>query len=159
MFSKAAQSFVLFTFTAMAFAAPAVEERAACLNYGRACYDTIPTITCYSQKLVIISTRGTTEAQGPSAGFITMISRTLATVSGGTEYDTVYPAAWDQNSSAATADVRSVSVMGLQQLIVLPDSTPHYPRPYQLPEPKVCTPWLLTGRSRHHRLDEDRDTR
>lgn len=54
---------------------------------------------------VIISTRGTTEAQGPSAGFISLIRQTLAAVPGGIEYDTVYPAAADQISTAAVADV------------------------------------------------------
>jgi hypothetical protein len=35
-----------------------------------------------------------------------MVANTLATVTGGQEYDVVYPASWDQDSSAATADVR-----------------------------------------------------
>lgn len=54
---------------------------------------------------VIISTRGTGEAQGPSEGFISMIQQTLAAVPNGIEYDTVYPAADDQISTAAVTDV------------------------------------------------------
>jgi hypothetical protein len=34
-----------------------------------------------------------------------MISNTLAQLPGGAEYDTVYPAAFDQQSQAGTADV------------------------------------------------------
>jgi hypothetical protein len=55
--------------------------------------------------LVIISTRGTGEIQGPSAGFRTMIRSTLSAVPNGVEYDTRYDAALDQQSQAATIDV------------------------------------------------------
>jgi hypothetical protein len=55
--------------------------------------------------LVIISTRGTGEIQGPSAGFRTMIRSTLSAVPNGVEYDTRYAAAFDQQSQAGTADV------------------------------------------------------
>ncbi|CDS00018.1 uncharacterized protein SPSC_02694 [Sporisorium scitamineum] len=63
------------------------QKRAACSTY------------------VIIDTRGTGEAQGPSAGFRTMNSRIRSTVSGGSEYDTVYPADYSQNSASGTADI------------------------------------------------------
>ncbi|SPO21046.1 uncharacterized protein UTRI_00523 [Ustilago trichophora] len=53
----------------------------------------------------IIDTRGTGEVQGPSAGFRTMNSRIFSTVSGGTEYDTVYPADASQNSAQGTANI------------------------------------------------------
>lgn len=46
--------------------------------------------TCHDY--VLISTRGTTEPQGPSIGFKGMINTTLATIPNGIEYDTVYPA-------------------------------------------------------------------
>ncbi|SJX60493.1 uncharacterized protein SRS1_10115 [Sporisorium reilianum f. sp. reilianum] len=64
-----------------------LEKRAACTKY------------------VIIDTRGTGEAQGPSAGFRTMNQRIFSTVSGGTEYDTVYPAGYNQDSSQGSADI------------------------------------------------------
>ena len=44
---------------------------------------------------VLISARGTGEAQGPSQGFVGMISETLAALPNGVEYDAVYPAASD----------------------------------------------------------------
>lgn len=56
-------------------------------------------------KYTIIDTRGTGEAQGPSAGFRTMNSNIMSQVSGGEEYDTKYPAGADQNSSQGTADI------------------------------------------------------
>ncbi|KAH0344391.1 gamma tubulin, partial [Aureobasidium melanogenum] len=64
-----------------------IEKRAACSKY------------------TIISTRGTGELQGPSAGFLTMNQKTLAQVPGGTVYNTVYLAAADQNSALGTADI------------------------------------------------------
>lgn len=63
------------------------EKRAACSKY------------------LIIDTRGTGEAQGPSAGFRTMNQRIFSTVSGGSEYDTVYPADYSQNSASGTQDI------------------------------------------------------
>lgn len=57
---------------------------------------------CY--KYVIISTRGTNEPQGPSAGFVGMISQTLTAIPGGIEYDTVYLAGSDTQSQGA-ADI------------------------------------------------------
>lgn len=81
------------TFATLALAAAGAvqamphEKRAACSSY------------------VIIDTRGTGEAQGPSSGFRTMNSRIFATVPGGTEYDTVYPADYSQNSASGTADI------------------------------------------------------
>ena len=53
----------------------------------------------------IINTRGTGEAQGPSAGFRTMNSRVTAALSGGKIYNTVYPAGFSQNSAAGTTDI------------------------------------------------------
>lgn len=55
-------------------------------------------------KYVLISARGTTEKQGPSVGFKDMIKDTLASVRGGDEYDVVYPANTDQNSTQIGAD-------------------------------------------------------
>ena len=62
-------------------------------------------ILIHLHHIVIISTRGTSEAEGPSAGFITMIANTLAKLPGGVEYDVVYPAAANQDSSVAVANV------------------------------------------------------
>lgn len=53
----------------------------------------------------IINTRGTGEAQGPSAGFKTMNSRVTAALSGGKIYNTVYAADYSQNSAAGTTDI------------------------------------------------------
>lgn len=53
----------------------------------------------------IINTRGTGEAQGPSAGFRTMNSRVTAALSGGKIYNTVYAADFSQNSAAGTTDI------------------------------------------------------
>ncbi|UPX16415.1 Acetylxylan esterase [Ascochyta rabiei] len=53
----------------------------------------------------IINTRGTGEAQGPSAGFRTMNGRIIAALSGGKIYNTVYPAGVDQYSAAGTQDI------------------------------------------------------
>lgn len=53
----------------------------------------------------IIDTRGTGEAQGQSAGFTTMNQNIMSQVSGGSRYDTVYPAGANQDSSQATTDV------------------------------------------------------
>jgi hypothetical protein len=53
----------------------------------------------------IINTRGTGEAQGPSAGFRTMNSNILSQVPGGTVYNTVYTADFSQNSAAGTQDI------------------------------------------------------
>lgn len=64
-----------------------IEKRAACSSY------------------TIIDTRGTGEAQGPSAGFRTMNSNIQQKVSGGKVYNTVYAADASQNSAAGTADI------------------------------------------------------
>jgi hypothetical protein len=53
----------------------------------------------------IINTRGTGEAQGPSAGFRTMNQRIQAALTGGKIYNTVYPAGSDQNSAQGTTDI------------------------------------------------------
>ncbi|KAF4447082.1 putative cutinase 1 [Fusarium austroafricanum] len=55
----------------------------------------------------IINTRGTGEAQGPSAGFRTMNSRIMSQVPGGKVYNTVYPAGASQNSASGTQDIVS----------------------------------------------------
>jgi hypothetical protein len=54
---------------------------------------------------VILSTRGTGVPQGPEYSAIEMIAATKAAVPDGAEYDVVYPASQDQNSTAATIDV------------------------------------------------------
>ncbi|KAK9426034.1 putative A cutinase-like protein from cryptococcus Sp [Seiridium unicorne] len=59
--------------------------------------------TCASY--TIINTRGTGEAQGPSAGFTTINSQVTSQVSGGTIYNTVYAADASQNSEAGTQDI------------------------------------------------------
>ena len=56
---------------------------------------------------LIISTRGTFEIQGPSFSFGSMIKSTLDQVSNGEEYDTVYPAAADQNNILGVKDIIS----------------------------------------------------
>ncbi|KAK8843530.1 hypothetical protein IAR55_007190 [Kwoniella newhampshirensis] len=53
----------------------------------------------------IISTRGTGEAQGPSAGFTTMNRAIMSDITGGKIYNTVYPAGSNQDSSAGTRDI------------------------------------------------------
>lgn len=85
MFPSIALLTLLSAVANLALAAPA--KRAACSAY------------------TLIDTRGTAEAQGPSIAFKTMNSNILSKVSGGKEYDTVYPAAADQVSTAATTDV------------------------------------------------------
>lgn len=55
----------------------------------------------------LIDTRGTGEAQGPSAGFLTMNRNIQSQKSGGTVYNTVYPASYNQQSQAGTQDVSS----------------------------------------------------
>lgn len=59
--------------------------------------------TCSSY--TIINTRGTGEAQGPSAGFRTMNSNVQRQLSGGKIYNTVYAAGASQNSAAGTTDI------------------------------------------------------
>ncbi|KAK4499536.1 hypothetical protein PRZ48_010052 [Zasmidium cellare] len=73
--------------TALTASAAVVEKRATCSSY------------------TLIDTRGTGEPQGPSAGFRTMNSNIMSQVSGGKEYDTVYPAGSNQDSSAGTQDI------------------------------------------------------
>ncbi|KAK3181821.1 hypothetical protein K4F52_006888 [Lecanicillium sp. MT-2017a] len=53
----------------------------------------------------IINTRGTTEPQGESLGFATVNAKVHESRPGGKTYNTVYPADWDQNSTAATEDI------------------------------------------------------
>ncbi|KAJ7195931.1 hypothetical protein GGX14DRAFT_313427, partial [Mycena pura] len=52
---------------------------------------------------VIVSTRGTTERQGPSVAFVAMVAETLKAVAGGAELDTVYPAAISLNPASPQA--------------------------------------------------------
>jgi hypothetical protein len=72
---------------------------------------------------VIIETRGSGQAQGPSSAFTTMVSTVRAKLAGGVEYDTVYPADWDQDSSAATADVSRAKYRA--RISVLTGGAPH----------------------------------
>jgi hypothetical protein len=60
-------------------------------------------ITC--KNYTIINTRGTSEPQGPSVGFLTMNSNVLAAKPGGRVYNTIYPADFTQQSQAGTADI------------------------------------------------------
>lgn len=89
------------TFAALALAAASLvqaaplQERAGCSSY------------------VIINTRGTSEPQGPSVGFRTMNTRIRSAVSGGSEYDTLYPAGIDQNSAQGTANIVAQVKAGL----------------------------------------------
>ncbi|EPQ26811.1 uncharacterized protein PFL1_05789 [Pseudozyma flocculosa PF-1] len=53
----------------------------------------------------IITTRGTGEMQGPSAGFRTMNSQITSAVPGGKLYNTMYAAGFDQNSAQGTQDI------------------------------------------------------
>ncbi|KAI5366296.1 putative cutinase/acetylxylan esterase, alpha/Beta hydrolase [Septoria linicola] len=59
--------------------------------------------TCSSY--TIINTRGTGEQQGPSSGFRTMNANVQRAVPGGKIYNTVYPASFNQQSSAGTRDI------------------------------------------------------
>ncbi|WRT69550.1 uncharacterized protein IL334_006537 [Kwoniella shivajii] len=56
-------------------------------------------------KYTLINTRGTGERQGESSGFTTMNARILAQLPGGDIYNTVYAAGFNQDSSAAGADI------------------------------------------------------
>ncbi|PVH78341.1 carbohydrate esterase family 5 protein [Cadophora sp. DSE1049] len=89
---------LLSTTSLFASAAP-LEIRAACHKY------------------VIISTRGTNEPQGPSAGFVGMINQTLTSVPGGIEYDTVYPAGDDTQSEGAADIIQYINT----GLVACPD--------------------------------------
>lgn len=68
-------------------------------------------------RLALIDTRGTGEAQGPSTGFRTMNSNIMSAISGEKEYDTVYPAGCDQDSTQGTPDV---SLLDFKSFIVGP---------------------------------------
>ncbi|PWN87230.1 A cutinase-like protein from cryptococcus Sp [Acaromyces ingoldii] len=78
----------------LANASPHTSSSAAPTSTGAAC-------TSYT----IIDTRGTGEAQGESRGFTTMNQRIMQQVTGGSRYDTVYPAGYNQDSSQATTDI------------------------------------------------------
>jgi hypothetical protein len=54
---------------------------------------------------IIINTRGTGELQGPSSGFRTMNSNIQSKKSGGSVYNTVYPADFSQISTVGTNDI------------------------------------------------------
>jgi len=54
---------------------------------------------------IIINTRGTGELQGPSSGFRTMNSNIQSKQSGGSVYNTVYPADFSQISTVGTNDI------------------------------------------------------
>ena len=83
---------------ATAFAAPVEDlvKRAGCSSY------------------TIIDTRGTGEPQGQSFGFRTMNAAIMSQVPNGTLYNTVYPAGFDQVSTAGTADIVRKVQSGLQ---------------------------------------------
>lgn len=66
---------------AVAIAAPALDQAASCHDY------------------VLVVARGTGEHQGPSASFSGMAAWTLGNVSHGAEYDVVYPASDDLDTS------------------------------------------------------------
>ncbi len=86
MLAKSTLITLLAAAAGFASASP-IAERATCSSY------------------TVIDTRGTGEPQGPSAGFRTMNSKIFSSVSGGTEYDTVYAAGFDQNSAQATSNI------------------------------------------------------
>jgi hypothetical protein len=67
--------------------------------------------TCHDY--VLISTRGTFEAQGPSFSFPGMVNQTLGNLTGGIEYDTVYPANASLQIYIASADVTRYISSGL----------------------------------------------
>ncbi|GAB7365786.1 hypothetical protein MBLNU230_g7120t1, partial [Neophaeotheca triangularis] len=104
------KSFVLASVLAMsAFAAPLEKKQAECSSYSK---DYHPTAPCDAGKqrgsltttLAIINTRGTGERQGPSSGFLTMNRNIQSQVPGGSVYNTVYPAGFNQDSTAGTRD-------------------------------------------------------
>ena len=72
-------------------AAPVIETRQDCSKY------------------VLIDTRGTNEAQGPSVAFVGMRNQTLTTVPGGTAYNTVYPAGQDTEGLGGADIVRYIN--------------------------------------------------
>ncbi|KAJ4154909.1 hypothetical protein LMH87_000180 [Akanthomyces muscarius] len=53
----------------------------------------------------LMNTRGTSEPQGESLGFTAINANVSAARPGGKIYNVVYPADWDQNSTAATEDI------------------------------------------------------
>lgn len=91
---------------ALSVVAVPVEERqtASCSSYSESLSQSL-LITGLHNGIAIINTRGTGEAQGPSAGFTTMNRNVQSQKSGGKIYNTVYPAGSNQDSSAGTADV------------------------------------------------------
>jgi hypothetical protein len=68
-------------------------------------HDLIERQTAGCPRYTIINTRGTGEIQGESSGFRTMNSRIRSTKSGGSTYNTVYAAGFNQNSAAGTRDI------------------------------------------------------
>jgi hypothetical protein len=127
---------LLSVFLAAGAVAGPIEKRAACSQY------------------TIISTRGTGELQGPSSGFRTMNSQTLAQVPGGTVYNTVYLADASQNSALGTSDVRSPCLLLLSfNELTSPFSDRqqghHFPR--HQPQHVLHPPRLLPRRRRHRK--------
>ncbi|KAH8689323.1 cutinase [Talaromyces proteolyticus] len=86
----------------------------AAVNFGDSAAAALKDVDDCS-KYVLLSVRGTGEKQGPSIGFKGMISTTLKTVKGGTEYDVVYPANTDRNSTQiGVEDLENYIHHGLQ---------------------------------------------
>ncbi|KIS69155.1 uncharacterized protein UMAG_02506 [Mycosarcoma maydis] len=77
---------LLLAITAVAQALP-LAKRAGCSSY------------------VLIDTRGTGEFQGPSLGFRIMNAKILSSVTGGSEYDTIYSADFSQISTIGTRNI------------------------------------------------------
>ena len=83
---------LLYTLTTTTVAAPISDKE-----------DVYATAACTSY--TIINTRGTSEIQGPSSAFRTMNSAITSQLSGGKQYNTVYPASFSQDSSQGTTDI------------------------------------------------------
>ena len=108
------KDFAIWATLALSVSSAAIEQRqSSCSSYSKPCTTThtssLPsrrrTAHLTYPSAAIINTRGTGEAQGPSAGFRTMNSNIQRQVSGGKIYNTVYPASYNQNSASGTTDI------------------------------------------------------
>lgn len=89
--------------------------RAAAISVAVAALSAIPTARATCHNYVIISIRGTYEAQGRSIAFTTMINQTFAAIPDGIEYDALYPAAENQTAYLGADDVTRFMDTGLKE--------------------------------------------
>lgn len=98
--------FAIWATLALSVSAAAIDKRATCSSYSTPPSPALdPSTIPLTRRAAIINTRGTGEAQGPSAGFRTMNANVQRQLPGGKIYNTVYPASFSQNSAAGTTDI------------------------------------------------------